>query len=42
MNSNGKHLAEFAFLNDLFLTNTKFNTRCVIEQPGQDQKGEMN
>ena len=24
MNSNGKHLAEFALLNDLFLTNTKF------------------
>ena len=24
MNSNGKHLAEFASLNDLFLTNTKF------------------
>ena len=24
MNSNGKHLAEFALLNDLFLTNIKF------------------
>ena len=24
VNSNGKHLAELALLNDLFLTNTKF------------------
>ena len=31
MNSNRKHLAEFALLNDLFLTNTKFN-----KEEGQD------
>ena len=27
MNHNGKHAAEFALLNDLFLTNTKFKHR---------------
>ena len=31
MNSNGNHLAEFALLNDLFLTNTKFKHKmCHI------------
>ena len=34
MNSNGKHLAEFAVLNDLFLTNTKFKHKMCHRSTG--------
>ena len=42
INSNERHLDEFALLNDLFLTNTKFKHKMCHRTTSKDHKGEMN